>query len=82
MTLKEKIDDYKKQSAGKASPEMVEIMQRSTAELQATVPERALPQVGAKLPEFSLLDSSGNKVTSAELLKSGPLVMTFFRGMW
>ena len=82
MTLKEKIDDYKKQSAGKASPEMVAVMQRSTADLQATVPERDLPQVGDALPEFSLLDSSGNKVTSADLLKSGPLVMTFFRGMW
>lgn len=82
MTLKEKIDSYKQQSAGKASPEMVAIMKRSTAELQATVPTRNIPKVGSTLPEFNLLDSKGNEVSSKALLKSGPLVVTFFRGMW
>ncbi len=82
MTLKEKIAEYKQQSAGKASPDMVAIMQRSTAELQATVASRAIPAVGDKLPSFTLPDSQGNMVSSDELLQSGPLVVSFFRGMW
>lgn len=82
MTLKEKIDQYKQQSAGKASPDMVAIMQRSTADLQATIADRPIPSVGDTLPEFSLPDSSGNNVTSTDLLQSGPLVISFFRGMW
>ncbi len=82
MTLKDKIAEYKKQSAGKASPEMVAVMQRCTAEVQASVATREIPTVGSSLPEFTLPDSHGNNVSSAELLKSGPLVMTFFRGMW
>ncbi len=82
MTLKEKIDQYKQQSAGKASPEMVAIMQRSTADLQATVPNRNFPKVGSKLPEFTLLDSQGKESSSTAMLESGPLVVTFFRGMW
>lgn len=82
MTLREKIAEYKKQSAGKASPEMVAIMQRSTADLQASVSSRVIPAVGESLPAFLLADSNGNDVSSAKLLESGPLVVTFFRGMW
>lgn len=82
MTLKEKIAEYKQQSAGKASPEMVAIMQRSTGELNDSVASRSIPAVNDTLPAFSLPDSKGNSVSSADLLKSGPLVVTFFRGMW
>jgi len=82
MTLKAKIDEYKQQSAGKAPPEAVAVMQRCTAELQASLSNRAIPSVGDALPEFTLADSNGNDVSSAELLKLGPLVVTFFRGMW
>ncbi len=82
MTLKETIDQYKQQSAGKASPEMIAIMQRSTGELQASVEQRSIPAIGDTLPTFALPDSSGNEVSSAKLLESGPLVVTFFRGMW
>lgn len=82
MTLKEKIDQYKQQMAGKVAPEMVAVMQRSTADLQATVSTRNIPTVGSTLPEFTLPDSNGNAVSSTSLLASGPLVVTFFRGMW
>ncbi len=82
MTLKARIDQYKQQSAGKATPEMVAIMKRCTAELQETVSTRKIPQIGGALPSFSLPDSNGNIVSSKELLESGPLVVSFFRGMW
>lgn len=82
MTLKEKIDEYKQQSAGKAPPAAVAVMQRSTAELQASVAARRIPEVGGELPRFELADSSGGTVSSTDLLSSGPIVVTFFRGMW
>lgn len=82
MTLKERIDQYKQESAGKASPEMVQIMQRSKDELQGTVADRNIPRVGDTLPSFSLLDSNENNVDSDQLFESGALVVTFFRGMW
>lgn len=82
MTLKEKIAEYKQQSAGKASPEMVAIMQRSTGELQESVASRKIPKVGDAMPAFRLADSNGTVVESAKLLESGSLVVTFFRGMW
>ncbi len=82
MTLKEKIDEYKQQSAGKAPPEAVAIMQRCTAELQESLAGRSIPAKGDTLPSFSLPDSHGNSVSSQQMLDNGPLVVTFFRGMW
>ncbi len=82
MTLKQKIDEYKQQSAGKAPPEAVAVMQRCTAELQASLTTRDIPAKGDALPAFSLPDSHGNVVSSTQLLEKGPLVVTFFRGMW
>ena len=34
------------------------------------------------MPEFSLRDETGNEVRSSDLLTRGPLVLTFFRGVW
>lgn len=38
--------------------------------------------VGAKIPDFSLNDAFGNKVSSSDLLKQGNLVVVFYRGAW
>ena len=82
MTLKERIDQYMNESAGTATPEMMAVIQRSSAELLATIPSRIIPTVGTALPEFSLSGSQGDAVSSKQMLESGPLVITFFRGMW
>jgi peroxiredoxin len=42
---------------------------------------RAL-KVGAKAPLFVLPDTEGKTVSAAELLKQGPIVITFYRGFW
>jgi len=38
--------------------------------------------VGAKMPSFSLKDSSGKTVESGDLLKQSNLVVVFYRGSW
>ncbi len=38
--------------------------------------------VGAKMPAFSLSDEKGNMVSSDDLLKTGNLVVVFYRGAW
>lgn len=82
MSLREKIEQYKEKSAGKASPEMIAVMSAATAGVQDSVATRKIPTVGEKFPNFVLPDSHGNPVDSSVLLQSGPLVVTFFRGMW
>jgi peroxiredoxin len=43
--------------------------------------ERAL-KAGDRAPEFSLNDADGHAVSSRDLLANGPLVVTFYRGVW
>ncbi len=39
-------------------------------------------RVGDKAPDFTLTDASGKKVTLSEMLKEGPVVLTWYRGGW
>lgn len=38
--------------------------------------------VGAKAPDFTLTDATGTEVTLSELLTTGPVVLTWYRGGW
>jgi peroxiredoxin len=48
---------------------------------QSGIAEGAL-QPGDLPPEFELRDHNGTLVRSSELLESGPLIISFFRGRW
>jgi peroxiredoxin len=62
--------------------EVIETMQRATAELLASgLAERAL-KAGEAAPPFTLSDPDGKPVGSADLLARGPLVVSFYRGVW
>lgn len=59
-----------------------EPMHRATDELIASgAAERAL-KAGDRAPVFTLPDPDGNPVSAADLLAEGPLVVTFYRGIW
>jgi len=87
MSLQAKLDTFKAQFEAGApphnvTPDMVAKMHRATDELkQAGLAERAL-KVGDRAPSFTLPDETGRLVSSGELLARGPLVITFFRGVW
>ncbi|TPM22522.1 peroxiredoxin-like family protein [Mesorhizobium sp. B2-3-5] len=87
MTLQAKLDAFKADfEAGKppynVPPSVIETMHRATAELIASgAAERAL-KAGNMAPVFTLNDPKGKPVSSAELLKKGPLVLSFYRGVW
>jgi peroxiredoxin len=57
-------------------------MHKATADLIASgQAERALKR-GDHAPDFSLPGGDGRLVRSADLLAQGPLVVTFYRGVW
>jgi peroxiredoxin len=82
MSLQDKLDAFRADfKAGKppfhAPPEIHPVMERATAELIAS------GQAGRdRAPHFNLKDQNGNDVSSAALLVKGPLVVTFYRGVW
>lgn len=82
MSLKEQLKEMKSGFLAKAPAEAAEMMARGTQELiDSGAPERAL-KVGNQLPAFSLNNQDGKSVQSSELLASGPLVLSFYRGKW
>jgi len=84
MPLQEKLHALKESflSSGKATPEMIRIMERSTEDLRSSgILQRTL-KVGQKAPAFELPNQDGRTTASANLLAKGPLVISFFRGVW
>lgn len=83
MNLQDKLDTFKAHFETKvAPPEVVELLHRTTAELIATGQAERSLKVGDVAPVFTLQNAEGELVSSASLLERGPLVVTFYRGVW
>lgn len=87
MTLQAKLDAFKADfEAGKppynVPPSVIATMRRATAELIASGAAGKALKAGDKAPAFALNDPDGNPVSSAALLAEGPLVVSFYRGVW
>jgi thiol-disulfide isomerase/thioredoxin len=87
MSLQAKLDAFKADFKGGkapyfAPPEIHPIMERATAELIASGQAARALKAGDVAPEFTLNDPDGKPVSSVELLKQGPLVISFYRGVW
>jgi peroxiredoxin len=87
MSLQAKLDAFKADfEAGKppynVPPSVIETMHRATKELIASGAAQRALKVGDKAPSFTLKDPDGNDVSSAALLAQGPLVVSFYRGVW
>lgn len=87
MSLQDKLDAFRATfEAGKPpynAPSWIhEPMHRATQELvDAGLAAKALG-VGAQAPAFTLPNAAGDHIASADLLAKGPLVLTFYRGVW
>ena len=83
MSLQDKLDAFKADFEGKQVPPAVAaILQTATAELVASRQTEQSVKVGDRAPSFNLPDAEGNMIDSAKLLARGPLVLTFYRGVW
>ena len=65
----------------KLSTEDKAIMARAAKDLEAAMPRPGL-QPGDSAPDFSLPDAFGKTVRLSDLLRDGPVVLTFYRGAW
>jgi len=83
MSLQDRLDAYKADfEANKAPPAVVAAFHKSTDELIASGQAWRALKAGDRAPSFNLADADGAMVSSAELLAKGPLVLTFYRGVW
>jgi peroxiredoxin len=87
MTLQSKLDAFKADFKGGkapyfAPPEIHPIMERATAELIASGQAGRALKAGDRAPAFTLNDPDGQQVASSDLLAQGPLIISFYRGVW
>jgi peroxiredoxin len=87
MTLQAKLDAFKDDfEAGKppynVPHSVIETMHRATAELIASGAASRALKAGDTAPAFALNNPDGERTSSAELLAMGPLVVSFYRGVW
>jgi hypothetical protein len=86
-SLQSRLDEFKKAFESGAPPynaehEAIEKMHRATAELKASGIEQQALKIGDRAPSFTLFNQDHLQVSSSDLLRQGPLVISFFRGHW
>jgi peroxiredoxin len=87
MSLQDKLNAFKADFKGGkapyfAPPEIHPVMERATADLIASGQAGRAIKAGDRAPQFTLKDQDGNVVSSTALLTKGPLIVTFYRGVW
>jgi peroxiredoxin len=84
MPLQDKLDAFTAMliRSGKLSPAILEKFHQSTEELIASGKADRAIKAGERAPEFDLPDPDGALVSSRRLLAKGPMVVTFYRGVW
>ena len=82
MTLQDQLDGFKAEFKKMAPAGAFDAFARSTQQLiDSGQAERAV-KAGDMLPDFTLTDADRNEVSLKDLLAKGPVVLTFYRGVW
>lgn len=82
MSLETSLNAIREKSKSRLPQEKREVMQQATAELAASGILKKVLKPGDELPHFTLPDEHENEVRSTDLLDNGPLVVSFYRGVW
>ncbi len=82
MSLADKLATTRAASAGRIPPDRQAIMERATEDLRKSGMLERIAPVGSQAPTFELANHDGRRISSAELLAGGPLILSFFRGSW
>ena len=82
MSLQDTLDRMKATFEAGRPQEILDIMHRATDDLRHSGIMDAVLKNGDEAPEFTLPDQTGAGVSSGDLLQKGPLVVSFYRGVW
>jgi hypothetical protein len=82
MSLAERLDAIRNASRTRVPETTRRVMERVVEEVRESgLVDRAV-KAGDRMPAFRLPDTTGQPVSSDELLRRGPLVVSFYRGRW
>jgi AhpC/TSA family len=82
MTLEAKLAAIRDAARTRIPPETRATMEAAVeAQRRSGVTER-IARVGQPAPDFTLPDAAGTPVRLKDLLATGPVVLSFYRGRW
>jgi hypothetical protein len=82
MTLEERLATIREQSRTRMAPEGRAVLLRSIDDLRASGIVQRVATVGSPAPGFTLPNVAGQLVSLPELRARGPVVLSFYRGLW
>ena len=82
MGLEQQLDAFKAEFARSAPADRHAFYETKIEELRASFAMERAIGVDALAPDFTLPDAQGKPVAMSELLRLGPVVVTFYRGGW
>jgi len=78
MSLKEQLKEF--DVARKRPPEVTAILRRGIEDVRES--GAAGLRIGERAPDFTLPNQRGETVRLSERLTRGPVVLSFYRGVW
>lgn len=82
MSLKAQIDAFNVQKEANLPADVLALMNTTNEELIAQHIKNNALQVGDKVENFILANQLGKNVELVDLLKKGPVIISFYRGVW
>ncbi len=82
MSLTEDLETRRAVSRKHIPPEKLEVMDRSTVDLAHSGITESCLREGDTPPDFAFTNTAGKSVSLNDILKQGPVVLTFYRGGW
>ena len=82
MPLKETLSELRDKFAKMIPERASSIMESHIEYLNKSDAARRILQPGATAPTFTLQNQCGEDISSSELIKKGPLIVSFTRGSW
>ena len=82
MSLTDKLTKQREVSRKFIPPEKLEVMDHATEDLVRSGITDSCLKEGDTAPNFTLQNAVGKPVSLEEILKKGPVVLSFYRGGW
>lgn len=80
--FQERLLSLKKRYDGNLTPKYRKVLDKAIRNLEKPEMRKQVLKVGDQMPEFELNNQLGKVASSTELIKEGPLILTFYRGYW
>ncbi|NIQ93236.1 MAG: redoxin domain-containing protein [Desulfuromonadales bacterium] len=82
MGLQDKLDGISREFASQADPAIVKEIKKGVEHLAKSGIMDRVVGAGEQAPDFTLEEAGGEQVSLESLRHKGPVVLSFYRGLW